>query len=113
MTDLEFTRADIEGLTRKLGGLDLSSQERRLLLAIFAAAAKRAERTGKAGSSARIQEASVSPDPETQPRAQPTLADLQSQLLNAYTPTLEHFGSITGPGPDKVAGPPPPIKPTP
>jgi hypothetical protein len=94
MDDLEFSRQDIENLTQKLSTLELTEQERELLLAIFAAAADRARPSGPGeatlppASSARAGEAEAATD------EQETLADLQQQLLDAYTPT-NSFDSVT------------------
>jgi hypothetical protein len=85
MAYLEFNREEIESLIEKLSMLEFSEQERELLLAIFAAAADRAQQTGP--TEAKLPQASA---------GQETLADLQQQLLNAYTPG-NSFDSVTEP----------------
>jgi hypothetical protein len=96
MADLEFNRQEIEDLAQKLSTLEsiFSEQERALLLAIFAAAADRAKQTGP--SVATLPEASVGQTPGAGAGTdeQPTPADLQQQLLSAYTPG-NSFDSVT------------------
>jgi hypothetical protein len=106
MADLEFTRQEIEDLTRKLSTLEsiFSEQERALLLAIFAAAADRATQTDLDVST--LPEASSDQAPgvgaETGTDEQATPADFQQQLLNAYTPG-NSFDSVTrGPLPPSI-----------
>lgn len=72
MSDLQFSRAEIEGLAQKLDSLQaqFSEREKQLLLAIFAAA----------GNQVR------SSDPEDSAGADITLTDLREQLLIAFTP---------------------------
>lgn len=69
MSDLQFSRAEIEDLARKLGSLqaELSERERQLLVAIFAAA--------------RIEVRSISDD-----SGGAAVADLRRQLLEAFIP---------------------------
>ncbi len=69
MSDLQFSRAEIEALAQKLDSLQaqLSEREKQLLLAIFAAA----------GSQVR----SISAD-----SSEITVAVLHSQLLKAFIP---------------------------
>ena len=102
MTYLEFDRKEIENLIQKLSTLNLNEQERALLLAIFAAAADRAQQTGP--TVATLPEASVGEE---------TLADLQQQLLTAYTPG-NSFDSVTQPPiPFSIHHTPPPPPPPP
>lgn len=87
MADLEFNRREIEDLARKLSTLEssLTVQERALLLAIFAAAADRANQTGPGV--AALPQASGTDE-------EATLADLQQQLLSAHTPG-NSFNDVT------------------
>ena len=87
MADFGFNRDDITNLAHKLGTIqsDLTHREWVLLLAIFAAAANRAEVTDAATGSSSL------PNPEVVGLADgavgyPDAADLQKQLLNAYIP---------------------------
>ena len=84
MKEVYFTREDIAGLAKELSALSLTDKQRKLLQAIFAAAADRAMATAK-------------PDlvmlPAPQIRSQPggagsqgNLPALMRQLLNAYLP---------------------------
>ena len=115
MADLEFNRDDVVSLIRKLSTLEsiFSEQERALLLAIFAAAADRAKQTSP--SEATLPGASVDQAPGTGAGTdeQPTLADLQQQLLSAYTPG-NSFDSVTQPPvPPSIHHIPPPPPPPP
>lgn len=69
MADLGFKRKDVEGLARKVARLDLTDEERSLLVAIFELAGAHTEC-----------------DPPGQVYDQPTGEDLKLQLLNAYMP---------------------------
>lgn len=109
MAELEFTQGDIEALTRKLATLEpfFSNQERALLLAIFAAAAERAESYSAHGG---ILPQAASPGQAAGPGAgtgQPaSLPLLQQQLLCAYIPG-NSFDSVTHGGlMDRITGRP-------
>jgi hypothetical protein len=71
MTELEFSREDVENLTRKLDSFksQLSEREQIILLAIFSAASDRVRLSrAEAGDTGA------------------TLTDLREQLLNAFIP---------------------------
>jgi hypothetical protein len=70
MSDLQFSRAEIEGLALKLASpqAGLSEREKQLLLAIFAAARNQVWSSEDSG------------------EAHITLTDLREQLLNAFIP---------------------------
>lgn len=76
MSDLQFSRAEIEDLARKLGSLqsELTEGEMQLLVAIFAAA--RNEVRSVSGDSGDV-----------------TVTDLRRQLLEAFLPDYsgDHF----------------------
>jgi hypothetical protein len=96
MSDLQFSRAEIEGLAQKLDSpqAQLSEREKQLLLAIFAAA----------GNHVR------SSKPKESGGEDVTLADLLGQLLIAFSPDDggEFFIiSVNEPPP-----PPPPTRPS-
>ncbi len=73
MPDFTFDRHEIESLARKLDSLrsQLSEDERRLLLAVF--------------SSARVHVSLRAPT-ERSDNEEPTLAELEQQILNAFIP---------------------------
>jgi hypothetical protein len=81
MSDLQFSRAEIEGLAQKLLQAQLSEREQQLLLAIFAVA--------------RTKVRSISAD-----SSEITVADLRRQLLKAFIPddgddfTIERMNNI-------------------
>lgn len=107
MAELEFTQDDIKALTRKLATLEpfFSDHERNLLLAIFAAAAERAESYSAHGG---ILPQAESPGQAAGPGAgtgQPaSLPLLQQQLLCAYIPG-NSFDSVTHGGlTDRITG---------
>jgi hypothetical protein len=107
VADLEFNQQDIENLARRLATLwdQFSSQERELLLAIFANAAGKANPPGP-HQPATLPAASNSapPLPDGADYAA-TLENYQQQLLTAYIPG-NSFDSITdGGGFPKVLGP--------
>ena len=70
MSELEFSRAEIEALAGKLDSpqLQLSERERTLLRAIFGAASSQVQRLGAAG------------------ERDATLANLREELLNSFIP---------------------------
>ena len=72
MSEVEFSRAEIEALAGKLDSpqLQLSERERTLLRAIFAAASSQVRRRGAEGSG----------------ETEPTLANLREELLNSFIP---------------------------
>jgi hypothetical protein len=87
VADFEFNLENVTSLAGKLkaANLDLSSEEHQLLLAIFAAAAARAQVTDPMARTSTLplpeiigQTSGTGPDL--------TLGDLQQQLLNAYIP---------------------------
>jgi hypothetical protein len=98
MADLEFNRQVIEGLTQKLAQLwpILSPTERALLLAIFGAAA------GKANPPSPNQPATLPAASNSAPALaagadyKATLANYQQQLLTAYTPGNSFDSVIDG-----------------
>jgi hypothetical protein len=120
MANVPFGKKEIEDLARKLKTLQpfLNEKERALLLAIFRAAivhaqgpAAVAEEGGAALPAAiRIQEREVGAE------RQATLADLQQQLGNAYTPGGDIDSVTIGETTFRIAGtgwPPPPPPPPP
>lgn len=113
MYDLVFSRQEIADLAQKLNVLepDLTDQERRLLVAIFAAAADRAQPVGPSEATLPAADVGQTPDAGTGTGEQASLADLQQQLLSAYTPG-NSFESITQGGSQysirKPQPPPPP-----
>jgi hypothetical protein len=72
MTELEFSRGDIEDLAQKLDSFrsQLSEREQKLLLAIFWAASDKVRH-------------SPADEPDT---TEVTITDLREQLLNAFIP---------------------------
>jgi hypothetical protein len=93
MANLEFNQQELADLAGKLSTLDLTDQERALLLAIFAAAAERVNQTD-------VGVATLPQAGET--GEEPTVEDLQQQLLNAYIPGNISFASITQPKPPSI-----------
>lgn len=94
MADLEFNLQDITDLAGKMSALELTEQERMLLLAIFAVAAEHAEVSGGGGTA-------TLPMPELWGKVagsgvgdETNLGGLQQQLLNAYVPG-NYFDSAT------------------
>lgn len=72
MTELEFSRGEIEGLADRLVELELSQRERELLLAIFWAAAEQVC--------------------QTKPQAASERPELREQLVGCFLPESgEHF----------------------
>lgn len=105
MANLEFNQQDIENLVDKLVPVTgtLTEQERMLLVAIFAAAANRAEQSDP--------DAALLPAPEiwghsrgagARRKQQPTADQLKQQLLNGYVPGKD-LGTVTH-STDKVVG---------
>src|SRR5713101_6448818 len=107
MAELQFSQQEIENLAQKLSRIQpsLSERESTLLLAIFAAAADRAKRSGPDGATLPGFEIR-NPPPAAGTGQQVTLTGLQQQLLNAYIPGND-FNFASEP---KVVGPPPPSK---
>jgi hypothetical protein len=75
--DLEFSREQVEGLAARLASVKLSEHERALLLAIFHAARDHVSLPKGEGR-----------EPE------PTLVNLQEQLVNAFVPETERARMI-------------------
>jgi hypothetical protein len=96
MVNLPFSKQDIEGLARKLSTLQLSEQERALLLAIFGTAAERASSSG-VGNATLPRAVSSGQVPAAGAGRQEAIASLQQQLLSAYIPG-NSFDSLTGDG---------------
>ncbi len=98
MDEVYFTREEIAGLAEQLSGLQsLTPGQRKLLLAIFAAAADRTMPTAK-------------PDLVMLPAPQlknPKLQDLQQQLLNAYLPGNDFDDIISTAASGKITEGPP------
>jgi hypothetical protein len=111
MDNVDFSHQDIQDLARKVGTLQpfFTEKEHSLLLAIFAAAVDRTEVPDP--------DHGVLPVAETDPpqeaagdggAPQPTLTDLQQQLLNAYFPGGHHGPGGQGHGfTAKITGAPP------
>jgi hypothetical protein len=99
MADLEFSRKDIEDLTRQLATVyeNLSPQQRALLLAIFAAAADSASPPGQNEPATLPAASSSGPPLAAGANYDATIAYFQQQLLNAYTPG-NSFDSVTSSG---------------
>lgn len=72
MSELQFSRTEIEGLAQKLDSpqSQLSEREKQLLLAIFSAARDQVRSSG----------------PETSGEAEVTLTNLRERLLNSFIP---------------------------
>ena len=86
VADLHFTLAQVTSLAEKLSKVQgLSTEERDLLLAIFAAAAARAKVINEKAGTSTLPEAEVSSQ-ASKPSDDVTPEILQSQLLNAYIP---------------------------
>ena len=103
MTDLEFNLDEVTSLARKLSAVqqDLTGGEYGLLLAIFAAAAARAEVTNADTGTSTLPLAEIFGQAATgAPNV--TLGDLQHQLLNAYIPG-NYFESVAATT-DKTVG---------
>lgn len=96
MANLPFSKQDIESLAQKLSTLQLSQQERALLLAIFGTAAEHASSSGP-GKATLPQAVSSGQAPQAGTGGQETTASLQQQLLKAYIPG-NSFDSLTGDG---------------
>jgi hypothetical protein len=95
MVNLPFGKQDIEGLAQKLGTLQLTEQERALLMAIFGAAAEHASSSGPGQATLpRAVSSGQMPEPVA---GQETIASLQQQLLSAYIPG-NSFDSLTSDG---------------
>ena len=78
MSNLSFTRQDIDDLARKLTKNQqlLTKPEQQLLLAIFAAAGQNVQRAA----------AGVTPAAQAPDSGQVTAQELQQQLLRSFTP---------------------------
>jgi hypothetical protein len=105
MGNVDFDHKDIQDLARKVGTLEpfFTEKELSLLLAIFAAAVDRTNvpETGHGVlPGARID----AQEPAPPGGAQPTLTDLQQQLLNAYYPGNVHGVGGQGGGAGKSSG---------
>ncbi len=89
MEFIEFTRGEIADLATKISEVahELTEQERQLLLAVFAAAADRAQAVDVTRNLAELPAARFNP-PEV------TGEDLKQQLLGAYTPG-QTFAEVT------------------
>jgi hypothetical protein len=74
MTEVTFSRSDIEGLAQKLDALtsELSQQEQQLLVAIFAAAANQVTPAG--------------PQDPVETAAEEILTGLREQILTSFVP---------------------------
>ena len=85
--DLEFSLDDVTSLAQKLSSIqqNLSAQEYKLLLAIFAAAAARATVTNQAAKKSTLPQAHVVGQRSGRIPDQ-SLGDLQDQLIRAYIP---------------------------
>ncbi len=96
VADLKFNIDDITNLARKLSTLQpyLTQQEYKLLLAIFAAAAARAEVVDVPTSSSTLPEAEVVGQKREALVGGVTAEALQNQLLNAYIPG-SYFNEVT------------------
>jgi Asp-tRNA(Asn)/Glu-tRNA(Gln) amidotransferase C subunit len=75
MASLEFSREEVENLAQKLHSVQdqLSESERALLLAVFAAAGDHVDVVVRTGD------------------AEPTTADLRSQIVKAFVPGDDHI----------------------
>jgi hypothetical protein len=96
MVNLPFSKQDIEGLAQKVSTLELSEQERALLMAIFGAAAEHAS-SSEPGQATLPRAVSSGQMPEAGAGGQETIASLQQQLLSAYIPG-NSFDSLTSDG---------------
>ena len=110
MADVGFNRKEIEDLARKLSTLQpfLSEKERALLLAIFAAAVSSAKvsSTGKEALEGAPPEAITANILGAGTDKPATLADLQQQLSNAYTPGGDIDSITLGGSTFKIIKPP-------
>ena len=97
MDKVPFSQADINGLAEQLSTLtSLTDPQRKLLLAIFAAAADRATPTTTPGE-ATLPAAEIKPQTSGPGAGTPVdPADLKQQLLNAYIPGND-FTDVTEP----------------
>jgi hypothetical protein len=88
VADFEFNLNDVKSLAGKLSAakLNLSEQERQLLLAIFAAAAARAVVTDLKATTSTLPQAAIMVQAAGAGGPNVNLEELQNQLLNAYIP---------------------------
>lgn len=109
MDELEFSNEDIRKLADTLNRIELSGPERKLLVAIFAAAANRATPVGPGGK-AKLPGFEFRDAPrQAEPSEEVTFGDLKEQLLNAFIPGQDFTFVVRGKivGEPKIIGPPP------
>lgn len=100
MADLELNRQNIEDLAQKVASLlwpELSDPERELLRAIFANAASNASPPGLNQPATLPAASNLAPPLPAGADQDATLANIQAQLLTAYTPG-NSFDSVTAGG---------------
>jgi len=116
MAELQFSRKELEDLARKVGTLQpfLSDKERELLLAIFASAEHHVTVSPTKPDHGAFDEVKVLGQELTEDE-NPTLGDLQRQLLNSYIPgnTQPETGTPLGLTAKVTGLPPPPATSTP